>query len=499
MAGQSSLHTRLRLLLRKSWRELNPPSVIHNLDDLDGHRRNESTILRAVFNRDAGDVANMRQLGVPVPRVVKPLTIRPQDRLWFIDCPEYDFPPHLLFRARLPLAPGTVPYAAKPEAAVYFFSSDESAVDEAESLLKEKGLLEVARRFPGRWFNRDPYGALKPTGQLRIGVHTPMPDIDVNPMLGVIKEQTPPPLEAVTGYPLAELEAIQGRLDFYAALDTSPHLPSLTSLLRYDERNWRPPDIPDSVLFHLPLSMPVFAPEIVSLKILPSGDAPPALMQSFLTSLRHVQHPLAFELIDDGRTAYLQLSCGADDADLVARQLRLHFTNFVVSEHQGADTAVLPSIAVQQAAPYQPTRTLGDFALDPLGQLFAVLDEMSSDEVTAFQVLFSPLQDAAVVTVLEHLQEQARGRSDPELGTRLRQGAQKLPPWQVAVRLICSNPTTLSKLKFSFLSQYHAGGRPFTFPESNAFLTQRSMEHWVLLSTTELAAFAHFPTSESLV
>lgn len=490
-----------RLRLRRLWLNLFPPEFIHHPDDLDAYPRNEATILKALLAGESKQIALLGQLGIPVPTVARPLKITPHLSTVYelrIDNPAYDFPPHLLFRARLPLAPGASPYTTKPETAVYFFAADEATIAEAEALLKEQGLLEVARRFPGRWFNRDPYASLKPGGQVRIGLTHPTQDIAVNTFLRLFEERTLP-LEAVPGYPLSDLEQMQRRLDFYASFAADTWQPSLTGLLRYDEENRRPPAVPDSVLFALPLSQPAFSTEAVSLKILPSGDAPQALMQSFLMSLRPAEHPVAFELIDDGRSAYFQMSCAPDDTTLVARQLRLHFPNFSFEEYAGAAAAPLPGISVKPAALFQPLRPLNDFSLDPLGQLFAVLDEAPPDTVTALQVLFAPLPDAALLTVTDHLQKRHEERPDAELSGRIKQGVHKLPAWQAVVRLLCSSPEVLSRLKAEYVGQYQVAGHPLIFTEERAAITRRDMRNWTLLSSAELAAFAHFPTSEKLV
>lgn len=505
MAGRIPLSLRWKLWLKKLPIRLFPSPFMLRLGNPEAYPANEQGVIKAIMGRWEREAAALRRLGIPLPHEVSALTFEPRPHLRLrgqlislnVTYPRFEpLPPHFVFCARLPPAPDTPPQKA-PQTAVFFFAASEVAVNEAAGTLKERGLLEVMRRFPGKWYNRDPYAGyrLKSSGAI---LSCPMAEVAAeNTRRNWDKDV--PPLEVLPGYSVSALEQMQRRLDFYAAFDSAASPPPLTRLLQYSTEGWRRPHLPDHILFDLPLPQPIFSPEPVSLKILPSGDAPTGLMQSLLTSLRPVQHPLGFELIDDGASAYFQLCCGADDVDLIARQLRLHFPSFSIEEHEGADTGTLEGVSIQQAALYQPLRTLSEFTLDPLGQLFAILDEAVPNELTALQVLFFPLPDAALRAVLEHLQGQTKRRPDEEAVGRIRQGLQKLPAWQVSVRLLCSNPTTLFKLKTEFLAQYQSTGQMGTFLREQATINQRDMSNWMLLSTPELAAFAHFPTSEGLV
>jgi len=485
----------LRWLLLK----LFPPSQVNHPGDLDGYSRNDAIILKAFLDRDLNQLKIFRRLSIPVPEIIRPMTIvRAEYNMLHPYSPQFYLPWHFYFCARLPLPSGASRYTTEPETAVYFFVSDESTVMEAESMLQEKGLLEVARKYPGKWYTRDPYWCLKPEGEIRIGLSSPMQDISVPPFLKIIEEKNPP-LEEVLGYPLPELEAMQRRIDFYQAFAASTHPPTLAGLLEYNGDKSRIPDFPDSVLFGLSLPQPTFSADTVSLKILPSGDASPALMQSFITSLRPAEHPIAFELIDDGKSAYMQVTCHEENKDLVSRQLRLHFPKFGVQENKEVITGKLFGVSVKPTALYQPIRTIKDFPLDPLGQLFAILDEAPPDAITALQVLFFPLPDEAILTVTDQLQERSDRQADSKLTNRIRQGLQKLPAWQVTVRLLGNNRAVLSKLRGNFFGQYQVAGQSLTFSEDWAAIPDRDMSDWTVLSTSELAAFAHFPVSESLV
>jgi len=242
-------------------------------------------------------------------------------------------------------------------------------------------------------------------------------------------------------------------------------------------------------IFFTRLPEPAFSPAPTAFKVLPADTIRPTVAREFLESLRPTTHPVAFELIDEGTAAYFQIVCAPQDSPLIWHQLELHFPAAAVIEHTPVTFSDFLSVTARPRAMYGEVRTLPEFPFDPLAQFFSLTDSQKPAEPTVLQCLFFPIPNETMTVFAEAFKTQQPADNS-------RAVTRKTPGWQVMLRAFSSSEQTLQQLRSAFFGQFASPQHPWIFSEvTHAHIAARDLSDWTLLSTAELASFAHLPVS----
>lgn len=393
--------------------------------------------------------------------------------------------------------------------AVYVVTGTTEEVHAAVLTYEQRGIIALVREHTGKWLNRDPYNMYESLHQASaLGSRTNFSQIltlDENyirsaltTIFGIFSMDIQTgtlrvPLVRLREFTPDDLRQAERRVSLYNALLFRPEKYSFEAVYGYPmSQVFNLPKeftlFPNSVLFSK-LPEPAFSTPLTVLKVLPADAARPNVTREFLDSLRTITQPIAFEIIDNGVTNHFQIVCATVDRSLVQHQLELHFPAAVIMEHADIAPVALPCITARPPALYAETRPLSEFPFDPLVQFFSLLNKHSGTHVAALQVLFFPVPNETLTAVADGFQRDATSDN-------VKAVTRKLPAWQVALRAFSANPQSLSSMRSAFFGQYAVPQYAWMFSDArNVSLTERDMSEWALLSTAELAAVAHFPTT----
>ena len=446
---------------------------------------------------------------LPIPRR-EPLTYNiEQDRVQ-VNPPTFSLPPHLCYDAfRQGETRSGTPEPLRREWMMYvIIRNTEEEISEARNLLETEGIVHVLDLKLGRWFNRNPYemyefalenwvkGWFKPSrdGASEIRHHIKKISNKPSAIQMAYSSDTPgepASLHQVAGYTPDDMERFQERLEFVNRMapvltytSPFPHL-KITSPAEGKREGFH---LSDDILFSLQMPTPDYPNERVVVKLLPPRTVKAAANKEFFSSLQTARHPISFELIDTGETAYFQLAYGKADQALIDRQLELHFPDCarLAGEDGKGPSKFLRGIRVQLAYMFNDGPAVTSFGLDPLSQFFSVMNSVAAGNTAALQVVFWPFPRTLLTSITR------------EFWPRVifEQYDKKQPVWMVSVYLLASSHDLLRQLKSAFLTQYIAQGNKWILVEGAVHFKWRWVQTDMILSSQELAAFAHFPITE---
>jgi protein involved in plasmid replication-relaxation/type IV secretory system conjugative DNA transfer VirD4/TraG family protein len=466
----------------------------------------------------------LRSLKLPIPKPTAHPLWHSREGLPY----SFEIPPHLAFS--LP-----TPARSSPQA-VYVIVGDPRTLNSAERECMESGLSVVAFKYPGLWLNRDPYEMYKRIGEQGIDNITP---------------ETVPPLHLIPAFSPSQLQGLEWQASLWSAAtgELMNHVPVHTGL----------PPLPQP---ELSLPPQVSTEHLVTLKLLPVQASRITSADAFLDQVRTAGHPLAFELVREPGAAYFQLSFANEDRTLIEGQFKSHFQKFFIQPvpaPQVFSSSAMTYYAVQAWLPTisDAIKQLADFPLSPYNKLFTFMRDAVPGAQFALQILFAPIAAATLQTLhttLERYQKQLAVYSDrlasehevftesirdyrPEyfqdpamyrtkidelhgqaqqlkrsnrdhikavtaysdrISNSIRKLSNKYPPWLVSVRLICSDPQLLTKLRDHFFHQYETSNSRWQISGVEAInKPDRRISRWGVLATNELSALVHFPASDA--
>jgi hypothetical protein len=447
--------------------------------------------------------------GLPVPKC-ETFRCRIEDSRVRWTLPVIVFPPHLTYDAfRQAKNAAKEPEPLRREWMSYVVAGvPESEMSEAKQLLELSGIIELLHAAPGRWFNRDPYEMYRDIQdnwnndwfqsnlydsqaiQVCIKKLTNRPSAKLKYYSTETPLGEPAPLFEVKGYTALDMERFQERLEFANRM-----APVATHKSPFQYLKLSPPAegkrqssfASDEILFSLEVPAPAIARERVLLKLLPPATTSAAANKEFFNALHSVTHPITFEFVDNSETAYFQLCCAKADLALVERQLDLHFRDCarIAIEENPATSRRLRSLTLQLNFMFDDGPLLTSFSRDPLTQFVSCMTPLSG-EIGALQVTFWPFPR----TVLTSMPKE----SWP--GIIWKQYDKKHPVWMVTVNVMASSESLRDQFKSSFVSQYVAPRTKWTVLNRSPRFNWRWAETDMLLSSTELAAFAHLPFTD---
>jgi hypothetical protein len=336
------------------------------------------------------------------------------DAVLTIDPPTYQLPPHLIFKVK--------PTGSKDSVTVYaLIIGSEAEIETARQLYEQKDLLSLLKDFPVRWFTYDPYKFFRTD-----------PDENYRPTFWKREwslqrdfSRIKWPVEEATGITYETLYQVNMRMRLLRFCASGIYRSPKVADLFLDD-SWKGKvdiELPNKILFENPLPPLILDDNCTTLKILPTADTRPDLIEQWLESLQAgIQFPVAFELICQSGTRYFQLACSRQDRAHIEQQLSLYFPAFHVEEHPDPLSTVQP-LHHLRAAPkygYSFLKTMSDFTVDPYNQLLADLSEALPTDVICTQVLFAPLPKAALVNITNFIKDR-RGYARDDL-LKLRAG-----------------------------------------------------------------------------
>lgn len=263
-------------------------------------------------------------------------------------------------------------------------------------------------------------------------------------------------------------------------------------------------ELPTRVMFELAPPDFASASEQVTLKVLPSGEVRPTLMAQLFENLRAVREPFTFALVAANDAFSFQIVCAVADRPTIEHNLRVLFPDFSVIE---ADPPpVLPhAVKLRPKTHHHTLKTLRDFAQDPFGQFFTLLDEAQSLDPAVSATVELHCAPVHADTLAEIIKEFERSKKWCEendkdleaklLADRIKPLQAKQPPWALGVTIASTDAALTDMLTAHGLRQYETIEQKFVAPRGNARVKYECIENlpWALASTDELIALAHFP------
>lgn len=256
--------------------------------------------------------------------------------------------------------------------------------------------------------------------------------------------------------------------------------------------------IGDAVLFDLPIPTPRVTNDYTYLKIICAGVVKPAQMVEFLGSLRTaIKSFVSFELMRQGETVCFRFRFSTKLKTRIVQLLNLYFPDFELVDEQPFGPVPQNSVHwLKKGSPGEPIRRLRDFQLDPYAHLASFFNQAApSNEPLCYQVIFAPLADEAAATLRNHLQE--RYSYQPEYYKKL---AKKLPLWFFSIAASSPNEQRAARLTEAVSNTLDTPARQFSETSTYTFKNREFpllYPNFIrLCDTEELAAMAHFPTTE---
>ncbi len=288
---------------------------------------------------------------------------------------------------------------------------------------------------------------------------------------------------------VTEAAGVNFRVELFNHLTSYSH-----ESLRLEEKRWESGGagyyVPEEILWDTSMQLPYIDPPInetpyTNIKILPAGEIKPALMASFLSNLRSLNLPIAFELIASARSIYYQLGVPEKSVSFVKQQLSHFFPLFAALDEPAVPE--LPELSIVRAyqdyAFYYSLAALGSFSIDPYNQIASILEHASEQEFLCLQIILRPISDEAGAQLRE-----AVGKNFSK------QLSKKLPIWVAGISSISTKEVLAHQLMKGLAPQYNT---PEQTLKLNDLVTwpnfPRNATDFLVLSTDELTSLAHFP------
>lgn len=235
--------------------------------------------------------------------------------------------------------------------------------------------------------------------------------------------------------------------------------------------------------------------------------------EQFLTQLRNVAYPVAFELIGTHAGITVQFACRPSDAPTLRRALGSFFPDVVVLQEDsalfaacvsGGEKLVIVDLGLSEST-FRPLAEPHGYTVDPLTGVIGVMSALRRCEVGVVQVLFHPVRYDWASALLHSVE----AIEDPD---SLRFAKQKTanPLFSVAIRVLAQAPDGLaafetakalghsligaSATSVNELIALNNGGYDGKDHESD-IMRRQTHRSGMILSARELLTFAHLPSA----
>ncbi len=352
--------------------------------------------------------------------------------------------------------------------------------------------------FPGRWFNRDPYQFFYESNKKESRGYNSGYILNHQRL-----EILPAPLKELPGFSHDELLRLERLITLYRGVSNNLVYPLVKLLGRpyRDNEHWENIKYVPKDFLAISVPQPAFPSTSLTLTVIPPPITKPSVMRDIFNNLPPLKQPIAFELVDTGHIITYQIVCSPHDKTQISRQLQLALPQCgIIEQASPPNTQRLHSLVF--TLPHYTFNTISDGAADPLTQVFDLLDVERVGETVAMQFLCSPFPSVIASRFIQEMNtgyhahvgtETYHLHRDDSYCNKLKN---KLPLWQVTIRLLSSNPEMLTKIKSKYLDKFALSDNQWISATSQETLQQRDMSQFVLLSTAELASLAHFPFTE---
>jgi hypothetical protein len=446
----------------------------------------------------AREDALLRSLGIEPPVMVSDFGFRKKMGehrclIFELDPPKFDYPPHRHF-------------IIKRNQHITFVKN----LDEFDDRYSLWGLPMVINEetFGDRWTNRDPYAVYRGLEKIeQKTIYYAQPGAFASAVQTETKwfqSQHDPYAErrrldllcSVQSLSRAEAADVHVRVRLYNLITAGKH-EYLRKPLNYyaDHYSAAQSTIPHDILFGLPVAPSWYSEQMISAKILPSGETKPALMMEFLNSLRPLNHYISLELVREGETVFFQLCYPEECGEEIMAKLNLYFPDFEVIELEPPEEKADYSIRwlYKRRTYSSPVKNLREYQIDPYSHFASVFETAPEGELLCYQIVFAPLSDQAAVRLKKQLSDSGSDYYDDF--------AKKLPIWLVCITVSSTSGELTEQLAGralesldpadNALSIYKRRGADF-----NYFPPSVTPYKFSLCDTDELAGLAHFPLTE---
>ena len=240
--------------------------------------------------------------------------------------------------------------------------------------------------------------------------------------------------------------------------------------------------------------------------------------EQFLLNLSLCREPIVFELIGSHKKVAAQFVAGENDAPLLRRQLQAYFPEAVFVPREGGlekaweDSQGDEVLAVEFGLKHEFMLPLESGKLDPFIGIVGALAELQPGELGLFQVLFQPVQNPwvdSIVRSVTHADGKPFFVDSPELADAAENKVAR-PLYAAVVRiLVCAG----ERERMLQLARDLAGSlRVFTHPNGNELIPLQNIDYpfedhiedvlrrqtrrtGMLLNSDELIGFVHLPST----
>lgn len=457
-------------------------------------------ILAGIHRRVEQELALLARVGLPLPTQLSPTPNQPLT--WDTEYETLEYPVPLSEikiqnpQFSIPTFHYYVAWRKRNDLPLYYLipNTGPTQRDELYHAYEHSSMTDFLSRFPGRWFNRDPYSYFYECNKQKFRGWNP--EYILNRQR---TEVTAAPLQEVVGFSLDDVSRMERILTLYRGLSNNlaPTLPTVLGSLNRDVKSYDSPDYGVSELLTLNIPQPTLPVKQTTLKVIPPPVTKPSVMRELFHNIPPLKHPISFELVDTGTAATYQIACSLEDREQLIRQLRIALPQCTVIEQGALDpTPMLHSITL--TLPQYAVAASSDTKTDPLTQLFDLLESNTAGERVAVQFVCWPFPSAIANTFIKtmnvgYFYKEYHLNRDDSFCNKLKS---RLPLWHVTIRVLASATQTLTKIKTRYFDQFALPDNPWVSATRPEILEQRSTVPYVLLSTAELASLAHFPYTE---
>lgn len=243
-------------------------------------------ILAGIHRRIEQELALLAAVGLPLPTQLSPVPGQPLTWDTEYETYEYTVP---LSAIKIQNPQFSIPtfhyYVAwrKPNDSPLYYLIPNAGTTQRDKLYhayENSSMVEFLSHFPGRWFNRDPYGYFYECNKEKFRGWDPTYILDRQR-----PEVTAVPLQEVAGFSPNDVSRMERALTLYRGLSNNlvPSLPQVLGSINRDVKSYDCPDYGVRGLFDLKIPQPAFPAKQTTLKVIP----PPVTKQSVMRELFH--------------------------------------------------------------------------------------------------------------------------------------------------------------------------------------------------------------------
>ena len=229
-------------------------------------------ILAGIHRRIEQELALLAAVGLPLPTQLSPVPGQPLT--WDTEYETYEYTCSLnAVKIQNPQfsIPAFLYYVAwkKPNESPLYYLIPNTGTAQRDKLYhayQNSGMTEFLSQFPGRWFNRDPYGYFYECNKGKSGGWDPAYILNRQR-----PELTAAPLQEVAAFSPDDVARMERALTLYRGLSNNlaPALPEVLGSLNRDVKSYACPDYGVRGLFDLKIPRPTFPAKQTTLKIIP--------------------------------------------------------------------------------------------------------------------------------------------------------------------------------------------------------------------------------------